>query len=162
MLKVFKAALASAALVVSGLALAQTTPPQPEKSPPPSTQAPAAGSSAAQPQWQSAKGGEIRASKLIGTSVKNSAGETIGNVNEVVLGSDGKVAAVVIGVGGFLGLGEREVAVNFDSLHLTGDTNQKTTATLNTTKDTLKTAPEWKWSAGDRRSPAGTGTKPVH
>jgi hypothetical protein len=160
MLKVFKAALASAALVVSGLALAQTTPPQPEKIPPPSTQAPGA-SSAVQPQWQSAKSGEIRASKLIGTSVKNSAGETISDVNEVVLGSDGRVAAIVIGVGGFLGLGEREVAVNFDSLHLSND-NQKTTATLNTTKDALKAAPEWKWSANEPRTPTGAGTKPVH
>jgi sporulation protein YlmC with PRC-barrel domain len=162
MLKVFQVALASTALVVSGLALAQTTPPQPEKSPPPSTQVPATGSSAAQLQWQSPQGGEIRASKLIGTSVKNSAGETIGNVNEVVLGSDGKVAAVVIGVGGFLGLGEREVAVNFDSLHLSRGSDQKTTVALNTTKDALKAAPEWKWSADERRSPTGTGTKPVH
>ncbi|HEY7550161.1 MAG TPA: PRC-barrel domain-containing protein [Hyphomicrobiaceae bacterium] len=160
MLKVFQAALASTALVVSGLALAQTTPPQPEKSAPPSAQAPAAGSSAAQPQWQSAQGGDIRVSKLIGTSVKNSAGETVGNINEIVLGSDGKVAAVVIGVGGFLGLGEREVAVNFDSLHLGRGSDQKTTAALNTTKDALKAAPEWKWSADERRSP--TGTKPAH
>jgi sporulation protein YlmC with PRC-barrel domain len=147
MRKLLPAALASTALLVSGLALAQTTPPQPSKSPPPSTQAPGPGSSAAQPQWQTPQSGQIRASKLIGTSVKNSAGETVGNVNDVVLGSDGKVAAVVIGAGGFLGIGEREVAVNFDSVHLDRGADHKTTVTLNTTKETLNAAPEWKWSA---------------
>jgi sporulation protein YlmC with PRC-barrel domain len=120
-----------------------------------------AGSSLTEPQWYSSQAGELRASKLIGTSVKNTAGETIGDINEIVLGKDGKVAAVVVGVGGFLGIGEREVAVRYESLRLVGGAGQTTSATLNATKDSLKAAPEWKWSAEDRRSPTGTGTKPV-
>lgn len=114
----------------------------------------------AQPQWYNAQGTEMRASKLIGTSVTNSANETIGNINEVILGKDGKVAAVVIGVGGFLGMGEREVAVNFDSLHFAQDTNNRTVVSLNATKDSLKAAPEWRW-AGDRSNTTGTGSAPT-
>jgi sporulation protein YlmC with PRC-barrel domain len=152
MSKLVRAAIVSFTLAASPLALAQTSPS------PPST-APSTGSSA-QPQWYSHQGGEMRASKLIGTSVKNSAGETIGDVNDVVLGKDGKVAAVVIGVGGFLGLGERQVAVKFESLGLNMGADQKTVATLNATKDSLSAAPEWKWSAEGRSGTTGTGTKP--
>jgi hypothetical protein len=102
----------------------------------------------------------MRASKLIGTSVKNDANETIGSINEVVLGKDGKVAAVVIGVGGFLGMGEREVAVNFDSLRMSQDSNNRTLVTLDATKDSLKAAPEWRW-AGDRSNTTGNGSAPT-
>jgi hypothetical protein len=114
----------------------------------------------ASPQWYARQAGELRASKLIGTSVKNAAGETIGDINEVVLGSDGKVAAVVIGVGGFLGIGEREVAVRFDSLQLKRGSDQSTIPVLIATKDSLKAAPEWKWSGQDRSAPTGKGSKP--
>jgi sporulation protein YlmC with PRC-barrel domain len=168
--RLLQAALLSVALSASTLALAQTAPSQQEKTPPSSVPAdkmpppsatPGAGSSLTEPQWYSSQAGELRASKLIGTSVKNTAGETIGDINEIVLGKDGKVAAVVVGVGGFLGIGEREVAVRYESLRLVGGAGQTTSATLNATKDSLKAAPEWKWSAEDRRSPTGTGTKPV-
>jgi hypothetical protein len=173
MSRLLQAAMFTAALSASSLVLAQTTPPQPtqpEKAPSPSTAppektappsaAPTPGTSATLPQWYAPQPGEVRASKLIGTSVKNAAGETIGDINEVVLGSDGKIAAVVIGVGGFLGMGEREVAVRFESLKLTRGSDQSTTATLNATKDSLQAAPEWKWSGEDSRTPSGKSTKP--
>ena len=115
---------------------------------------------AAQPQWYSQQGNEMRASKLIGTAVRNDANESIGSINEVVLGKDGKVAAVVIGVGGFLGMGEREVAVSFDSLHIAQDANNRTVVSLSATKDSLKAAPEWKW-AGDRSGTTGSGSAPT-
>jgi sporulation protein YlmC with PRC-barrel domain len=101
--------------------------------------------SAEQPQFYRAVPDDHHASKLIGTSVTNNAGERIGDINEILLSKEGKVAAVVIGVGGFLGMGEREIAVSFDSLNLTRDSNGKTVAMLpKATKDSLKTAPEWK------------------
>lgn len=101
--------------------------------------------SAEQPQFYNAVPDDHRASKLMGTSVTNNAGERIGDINEILLGKDGKVAAVVIGVGGFLGMGEREIAVSLSSLKLTRDSNDKTAAMLpNATKDSLKTAPQWK------------------
>lgn len=118
-----------------------------------------------QPQWYSRQAGEMRASELIGTTVRNDAGDSIGDINEVVLSKDGKVAAVVIGVGGFLGIGEREVAVAFESLRLSMDNNQDPAVTLAADKQMLKSAPEWKWSdAGNRgttnRDTTGTGSRP--
>jgi sporulation protein YlmC with PRC-barrel domain len=88
---------------------------------------------------------DTRASKLIGTKVVNANNETIGDINEVVLGKNGQVAAIIIGVGGFLGVGEREVAVSFDSLQMRGDQNDKLTIVVNATKDTLKNAPQRRW-----------------
>jgi hypothetical protein len=49
-------------------------------------------------------------------NVYNEANEKIGDINEVILDKSGKVANVVLGVGGFLGMGEHYVAVAFDQL----------------------------------------------
>ena len=116
-------------------ALSQTTP----STPPPAT------SPSGQPMWYSHQPDDMRASKLLGTSVVNAANETIGDINELVIGKDGKVAAVVIGVGGFLGIGQREVAVSFNSLQLRRDQNDRVTVVVNATKDVLQNAPEWRW-----------------
>jgi putative membrane protein len=56
------------------------------------------------------------AQALIGRSVKNMQDETLGDINNVVLNEKGDVVAVTIGVGGFLGLGEKDVGVPFDAL----------------------------------------------
>ncbi len=109
------------------------------------TTSPPATSPTSQPMWYSHQPDESRASKLIGTKVVNSANETIGDINEIVLSKDGKVAAVIIGVGGFLGMGEREVAVSFESLRMNRDSNGNLVLAVNATKDTLKSAPEWRW-----------------
>ena len=53
------------------------------------------------------------------------------------------VAALIIGVGGFLGMGEREVAVAYESLRMTRDQNNATIITMNTSKDALRAAPAW-------------------
>ena len=68
--------------------------------------------------------------------------DTIGNINNLVVAKDGSVDAVIIGVGGFLGMGEKNVAVPFDSLRWSVDANGKPLAYLSTTKDELKNAPE--------------------
>jgi sporulation protein YlmC with PRC-barrel domain len=62
------------------------------------------------------KEGEWRASKLAGLDVYNGANEKIGNIHDVILDRSGKVANVILGVGGVLGLGEHYVAVAFDKL----------------------------------------------
>lgn len=59
------------------------------------------------------------ASNIIGASVYNGTGddaENIGDVNDIVIGPDGNIQAVVIGVGGFLGIGEKHVAIEYDLL----------------------------------------------
>jgi PRC-barrel domain len=95
--------------------------------------------------WLTQGNADLRASKLIGSTVTNAAGESIGDINEVLLGQDGKMAAVVIGVGGFLGLGEREVAVKFDALKMQRATNGTILFTVDVTKEALQIAPVWKW-----------------
>jgi sporulation protein YlmC with PRC-barrel domain len=60
--------------------------------------------------------GEWRTSKLMGLDVYNDNNEKLGDINEVLVDKSGKITAVVIGVGGFLGIGENDVAVAFDKL----------------------------------------------
>jgi sporulation protein YlmC with PRC-barrel domain len=60
--------------------------------------------------------GEWRASKLVGVNVYNEANEKIGDINEVILDKSGKIANVIRGVGGFLGMGEHYVSVAYDKL----------------------------------------------
>lgn len=94
-----------------------------------------------------AQRGEWRASKLLGLKVTNAANETIGDINEVLIDKTGKVAAIVIGVGGFLGMGERHAAVAFSAAQLTRDKNDNPLVKVNVTKEQLKSAPEWAWQA---------------
>jgi hypothetical protein len=64
----------------------------------------------------------------------------IGEVRDVLLSSDGKVTALIVGVGGFLGIGEKDVAVPFNAIkHETRD--GKVYLTMDATKDELKAAP---------------------
>ena len=60
--------------------------------------------------------GEWRTSKLIGLNVYNDNNEKLGDINELLVDQNGKIQAAVIGVGGFLGIGENDVAVSFDKL----------------------------------------------
>ncbi|QRM28247.1 PRC-barrel domain-containing protein [Microvirga sp. VF16] len=59
---------------------------------------------------------QIMASDLIGTRVVSANNESIGDINDVILDRNGQVMAAVVGVGGFLGIGEKDVAVPFKSL----------------------------------------------
>ena len=69
-----------------------------------------------------------------------------------MLDKDGKVAAVIVGVGGFLGMGEREVAISYGGLKIARGSNNRDVITVNATKDQLKAAPAWKWdSTGPRQ-----------
>ena len=82
------------------------------------------------------KEGEWRASKLVGVNVYNEANEKIGDINEVILDKSGKVANVILGVGGFLGMGEHYVAVAFDKLKWVNEPARATTASTTTTPAT--------------------------
>lgn len=59
---------------------------------------------------------EWRAAKLPGLNVYNNRNEKIGDISDLIVDRSGKVASVVIGVGGFLGAGEHYIAVPFDKL----------------------------------------------
>lgn len=62
-----------------------------------------------------------RASKLAGTDVLGPDGKKVGSVSDVLMDHDGHAAAVVIGVGGFLGIGQKDVALPFAEVHFTQD-----------------------------------------
>ncbi len=79
--------------------------------------------------------GDWRASKLMGLNVYNDANEKLGNINELIVDKNGKVAAVVIGVGGFLGMGEHDIAVSMDKLKFIEEP-ARTSSTAPTTKET--------------------------
>ncbi len=81
-------------------------------------------------------------SKLMGTAVNNPAGEKLGDINDVVIDKEGKPDVIVVGVGGFLGMGEKNVGVPFDSLtfSMKPDSNTRV-AQLDATKESLKAAP---------------------
>jgi sporulation protein YlmC with PRC-barrel domain len=68
----------------------------------------------------------------------------IGEIMDVLVGQDGQVSALIVGVGGFLGAGEKDVAVSFNTIKATMKDN-KIYLTMNTTKDALKSAPGFKY-----------------
>ena len=76
--------------------------------------------------------GEWRASKLAGVNVYNEANEKIGDINDVILDKSGKAANVILGVGGFLGMGEHLVAVSFDKLKWVNEPVSSTSASTST------------------------------
>lgn len=73
--------------------------------------------------------GAWRVSDLQGKTVYASDGANIGEINDVLVSQDGSINAVIIGVGGFLGIGEKDVAVNMSALQLgPGDTQAQADA----------------------------------
>ncbi len=78
------------------------------------------------------KDGEWRASKLAGVDVYNESNEKIGGINDVILDKSGKAEKVILGVGGFLGMGEHYVAVPFDKIKFVNEPVRSTTASNST------------------------------
>ena len=72
-------------------------------------------------------------------SVYDPSNSKIGEVMDVLLVPDGRVSALIVGVGGFLGMGEKDVAVPFSTVRHTSR-DGKVYLTLDTTKDALKNA----------------------
>lgn len=85
------------------------------------------------------------ASNLIGENVYNGTSaeaENIGDVNDIVINPDGTVAALVIGVGGFLGIGEKNVAIEYDLVEI-GMVNEDEVLVVKTTAEALKAQEEF-------------------
>jgi sporulation protein YlmC with PRC-barrel domain len=94
-----------------------------------------------------------RASKLVGLTVYGANNERIGDINDVLVDRNGNAEAVVIGVGGFLGIGEKDVAVPFKSVEwkMTSDTNRTASNTGSAPANTTS-------GAANTNSGPGTGT----
>lgn len=103
---------------------------------------------------------EWRGSKLIGTNVYGPDDKSIGEISDVIVAGNGQVKAAVIGVGSFLGVGEKSVAVPFESLHVTRKANSSAIEkiTVSYTKDQLKNAPKFAYyRAPGSQSTTGSG-----
>lgn len=88
---------------------------------------------------------EMFSSKLKGLNVYNQKDESIGEITDIAL-KNNQVDALILSVGGFLGVGEHYVAVSPSSVSIRHDVkNDKWLASMNTTKDALKAAPEFKY-----------------
>jgi sporulation protein YlmC with PRC-barrel domain len=70
----------------------------------------------------------------------------IGSISDVLVAPDGKVTTLIVGVGGFLGVEQKDVAVNFAAVKETMQ-NNKIRLTMNATKDGLKQAPAFKYDS---------------
>ncbi|KGT81463.1 photosystem reaction center subunit H [Bradyrhizobium japonicum] len=108
--------------------------------------------------------GEWRASKMSGLKIYNDANENIGSINDLLMDKSGNIKIAVIGVGGFLGMGEHLVAVPYEKLKFVNEAvaytgtgakpaattttgaatgTEKTTTTTTTTATTASSASKW-------------------
>jgi len=81
-----------------------------------------------------------RASKLLGSNIYNDQGDKIGVLDDFIVGSDVNISVAVVAVGGFLGMGDRKVAV---PASMFTNNQQGQTVLPNVTKDQLKALPEF-------------------
>jgi len=90
--------------------------------------------------------GSINASQLMGLKVENPDGNNVGEIGEVVLDDGGQVQGVVVDVGGFLGVGERPVLLDWKDVTLAGSGNE-VKANVNATVESLKAMPAYERAA---------------
>lgn len=86
---------------------------------------------------------QIRAEDLIGSNIYGANDEKIGEVGDVLLTQDGQVDAILVDVGGFLGIGEREVAIGLDNIQFMVDDREDWYVYTPFTEDQLKDHPEY-------------------
>jgi sporulation protein YlmC with PRC-barrel domain len=146
MLKKLMITTASLALLTSA-AIAQA-PDQPQPSPPAAKSEqpslPAAKSDKGQVITEQ-KSDQLLASKLKGTNVMGSTDEKIGDVSDILFDKDGKILAYVVGVGGFLGIGAKDVALSPASFQIVPASERESMKLkVAMTKDELKNAVEFK------------------
>ena len=105
------------------------------------------GNAPAEAKYSTVSKDEMFSSKLKGLNVYNQKDESIGEITDLAL-KNHEVDALILSVGGFLGMGEHYVAVSPSSVNIRYDTkNDKWLASMNTTKEALKAAPEFKYPA---------------
>lgn len=163
MKRILTIAALAAALAVP--ALAQQQPPPTGASPPaqPSTGTTPSqtATSAQQPGFvQKQDPSEWRGSKLIGATIYGPDNSSIGEVSDLIIGSDGRIKAAVIGVGGFLGVGQKDVAVPFNALNVKRQAGSASIdkITVAFSKDQIKNAPQFAYYAPPSRTPQTTGS----
>ncbi|ARO22704.1 photosystem reaction center subunit H [Rhizobium sp. S9] len=104
---------------------------------------------------------QVSANTYIGQSVYNANNESIGSINDLIMKKDGGIVAAIVGVGGFLGIGEKDVAVPMEKITIAQNTQDGSLKlTTSETAESLKAAPEFKTLAmqSAEKAPAATGT----
>lgn len=86
---------------------------------------------------------ELLGSTLMDATAMSPDGDTIGDVEDVILSADGQITGIVIGVGGFLGIGEKQVAMAFDQIEVVEDELGELSFVLDATQEQLENAPEF-------------------
>jgi len=102
---------------------------------------------------------QLRFTELHGAAVYDAQNKRIGPIEEVVFERNGRVAAVVLDVGSFLGVGGKRVAVSLNELRIATDESGKPRFQLDLTKDQLKSAQAFDLSRPD--GAAGSSTPPA-
>lgn len=92
--------------------------------------------------------GSRQADGILGKQVRSRIGENLGHVVDVIVDRAGRARAVVIDFGGFLGIGNRKIAVDWDVLDFAAGPDRRDVVTLDLTREQVRTAPEYK----DRRT----------
>ena len=96
--------------------------------------------------------GEMSANALIGTTVRNESKETVGKVEDLYVDNTGAIKAIVVSVGGFLGVGAKDVSVKWSDVKFSRD-GKSVVITTSWTKASLMSMPDYKY---ERRQPAAT------
>jgi sporulation protein YlmC with PRC-barrel domain len=85
---------------------------------------------------------ELLASSLLGATVYSPTDETLGDISDLVFNEDNaRIEAVIVGVGGFLGIGKKNVAVSYEAIMETTDAEGNIRLVLDTTAEELEAAP---------------------
>ncbi|NJM33911.1 MAG: PRC-barrel domain containing protein [Rhodomicrobium sp.] len=99
---------------------------------------------------------QMTASELMGMKVRTMAGQEVGDINDIIVDGEGRPAVAIIGVGGFLGLGEKNVGVPYESVQFAMQ-NDERVASVDVTKATLETAPSFVYE--DDKAASGAKVK---
>jgi sporulation protein YlmC with PRC-barrel domain len=139
-----------AAALLSSTAFAQTST-APAAAPAAAPKADVGAPKLASPHW--------RSSKLIGVNIYNEQNEKLGDINEIILDKEGKVLGYVVGVGGFLGMGEHDILVEPNKIKFV-DEPVRSASTTTTTRPATNTATNTNPPAAAPGA-APTNTRPV-
>ncbi len=142
-------ALLLAATALSAPAFAQTKAPAPSATP--TTTATTTAPMNATGEW--------RASKLVGVNVYNDQNESVGEIDEVLIDHSGKVAGLVIGVGGFLGVGKQEVLMPLDQVKFINEPVRSASTTTSTTNTAPRTGAATTGATANTAGSANTQSK---
>jgi hypothetical protein len=80
---------------------------------------------------------------LIGETVVNAKNESLGEITDLVTDQNGKIVAVLIGSGGFLGIGQKDLAIRFEDVKLTRDENNNMKVMVDIDQQTAAAAPDY-------------------